>query len=152
MINLDKDKVLIERFWTDSIKKFNMLNPDVNVYTVGLYCCRWAGWMTINFDTNPNSENCPDFTYVAFESLDFEHWQDDYDNNETLEILLNGNIQKINLEEDEDERINEVVFTYLKTIVKEPHLLTVTNILKKKEPFRVGIQMLDSSESEFWTL
>lgn len=152
MINLDKERVLIERFWTDSIEKFNIVNPEVKVYTVGLYCCPWAGWMTINFDTKPNGDNCPDFTNVAFGEHDLERWQNEYDNNDILEIFLDGNIQTINLEEDEDELINGIVFTYLKTILKVPQLLKVTDILKKSEPFRVGIQMLDSTETEFWEL
>jgi len=106
--------------------------------------------MTVNFDTNPYGDNCPDFTCVAFEQLDLVHWQDEYDNNEIMEILVNGNIQTLN--HDEDERINDIVFVYLKTLFKESQLLTVTNILKKNEPFKVGIQMLDSTIAEFWTL
>lgn len=150
MINLDKDKDLIEKFWLDSIKEFNKVNPDVSVYTVGLYCCPWAGWMTVNFDANPNGDNCPDFTYVAFEQLDLVHWQDEYDNNEIMEILVNGDIQTLNHEDVEDERINNIVFDYLKTLFNESQLFTATKILKKNEPFRVGIQMLDSTLEEFW--
>jgi hypothetical protein len=152
LINLDIDKVLIEKFWLESIKAFIKVNPDVNVCTVGLYCCPWAGWMTINFDTNPDGDNCPDFTYVAFEQLDLEHWQDEYDNNEIMEILVNGNIQTLNHEDDEDERINDIIFVYLRTILKESKLITVTNILKKNETLKVGIQMLDSTIAEFWNV
>ena len=78
--------------------------------------------------------NCPDFQFVEFNFLELSEWQEEYENdNPAFEI--DGVMIKHNHDLG-DEKLNEVVFNYLKPIVKR---------LNDKDNFVILLQMLDSS-------
>lgn len=136
MINIDKDVKQIEEFIQSSIEKFILKNGNPN--SVGIYCCPWAGWLTTNFNLErtlkETQNNCPDFQFVEFDFLELQKWQEEYEN-ENPEFEINGKkiIHNHNLG---DEKLNELVFSYLKPIVIG---------LKVKDNTIFLLQMLDSS-------
>ncbi len=136
MINIDKDVKQIEEFIQSSIEKFKLKNGNPN--SVGIYCCPWAGWLTTNFNLErtlkETQNNCPDFQFVEFDFLELQKWQEEYEN-ENPEFEINGKkiIHNHNLG---DEKLNELVFSYLKPIVIG---------LKVKDNTIFLLQMLDSS-------
>lgn len=152
MIELETYRSEIKRFWGEAIKNFSVTYPDSQLTCVALYCCPCAGWLTINFDTEKDSDNCPDFIYSAFDLLQLEEWQEEYDNDSILEINVNDEIKSIDVEEEGDEAFNEVVFDYLKMLLQDPKLLLPIDDLNKGVPFRMGVQMLDSAYEEFWVV
>lgn len=131
MIDLDGFKGKIEVFWVEAIRKFSYFQHDAQVTCVALYCCPYAGWLTINFDTEKDSDNCPDFTFSAFDILQLEEWQQEYENFPILNIKINGEVKQFETEKDGDEVFNEIVFNYLKKLLQDPNLISTTDELNK---------------------
>lgn len=136
MINIDKNIKQIEKFIQNSIEKFKMENGNPN--SIGIYCCPWAGWLTTNFNLektlDETQNNCPDFQFVEFDFLELPEWQEEYENTNP-QFEING--QKIEHDHDfGDEKLNEIIFSYLKPIVRD---------LKNQNNSIFLLQMLDSS-------
>ena len=139
MINLDTNIRQIEEFIQNSIEKFQSENG--NPTSIGIYCCPWAGWLTTNFNLdkklNETEDNCPDFQFVEFDFLELSEWQEEYEH-EMPKFEIGG--QTIEHNHDfGDEKLNELIFNYLKPIIRR---------LKEKENSVFLIQMLDSSFAE----
>ena len=136
MINIDKDIKKIEESIQDSIEKFKIENGNPN--SIGIYCCPWAGWLTTNFNLgktlNETENNCPDFQFVEFDFLELPEWQEEYEN-DNPEFEINGQTIQHN-HDSGDEKLNELIFSYLTPIVKE---------LKDKNNSTFLLQMLDSN-------
>ena len=62
-------------------------------------------------------ENCPDFEFVEFDSLDFPQWQSEYESDEA-EYQLGNSIIKYT-HEGGDEELNEIFFSYLLPVMRE---------------------------------
>lgn len=136
MINIYKNIKQIEKFIQNSIEKFKMENGNPN--SIGIYCCPWAGWLTTNFNLektlDETQNNCPDFQFVEFDFLELPEWQEEYENTNP-QFEING--QKIEHDHDfGDEKLNEIIFSYLKPIVRD---------LKNQNNSIFLLQMLDSS-------
>jgi hypothetical protein len=139
MINLNRNTKQIEEFIQNSIEKFQSENGIPT--SIGIYCCPWAGWLTTNFNLdkklNETEYNCPDFQFVEFDLLELSEWQEEYEN-EMPKFEIGG--QTIEHNHDfSDEKLNELIFNYLKPIIKR---------LKEKENSVFLFQMLDSSFAE----
>lgn len=148
MIDLDNHRSPLLKFVNHSISEFSRLHHEIRVTCVALYCCPWAGWVSINFDTNRESYNCPDFSFCAFKIYDVQQWQDECAKNELL-LRLNGEIIHINDEED-DETLNNIVFRFLVNVMKQPEIVNRVIALNRDISYRIGVQMLDSEYVDFW--
>ncbi|MGC1630511.1 MAG: hypothetical protein WA749_00215, partial [Gelidibacter sp.] len=66
MIDLNRNSEKIKEFVNSSIDRFQSENKKPN--SIGIYCCPWSGWISINFNVNKklseSDKNCPDFEYV----------------------------------------------------------------------------------------
>jgi len=136
MVVLDDYKSKIDEFIVEAVEKFKTLHGNPN--SVGIYCCPWSGWLTINFNLKKSlqetNNNCPDFEFVEFDVLDFPEWQDEYESN-APKYQAGASITKFNHEEG-DEDLNKIFFAYLLPIVTE------TNIRIKH---KILLQFLDSN-------
>ena len=131
MINLNDYSSKIENFIQDSIYKFQ--NQQQMPATIGIYCCPWAEWLTINFNISLTQGNCPDFEFVEFDVLELVGWQNEYEK-DFPEFKIDGLIKRHN-HNFGDEHFNKLVFEFLKPIVSK---------LKKKYNSTFLLQMLDS--------
>ena len=137
MIDLDKHSSIIETFIQDSIEKFKVDNDEAPK-SIGIYCCPWAGWLTINFNINKTlketNNNCPDFEFVEFDFFELEGWQEEY---ETENPTYKTNGLTIRKDPDTgDEGLNELIFKHMEPIVVK---------LKANNGSEFLLQMLDSS-------
>ncbi|KAF2509152.1 hypothetical protein E0W73_19085 [Flavobacterium foetidum] len=136
MINIDKNTKQIEEFIQNSIERFKIENGNPN--SIGIYCCPWAGWLTTNFNLdktlNEAENNCPDFQFVEFDFLEFPEWQEEYESDHP-KFEINGDIIEHN-HDFGDEKLNELIFNYLKPIALK---------IKDKNNSNVLLQMLDSN-------
>lgn len=136
MINLDNYAQSIKDFIHSSMASFS--DKKGQPASIGIYCCPWAGWLTTNFNINKTIEdtgnNCPDFEFVAFDSMDLGDWQIEYEKDEPL-FQAAGEIPEYN-QDMGDERLNEIVFAYLQPIARG---------IKHEHPLPLLLQMLDSN-------
>jgi hypothetical protein len=135
MIHLNEHINLIEEFIQQSIVHFKQEHG--NPGSIGIYGCPWAGWISINFNRNLTIEetenNCPDFEFVEYDTLELPQWQEEYEN-EAPEFMVNGQTIRFN-HNDGDEKLNELIFNYLKPIILG---------IKEKHNTVFLLQMLDS--------
>jgi hypothetical protein len=136
MIVLDHYSDKIGGFILETVQRFKTQNGIPN--SVGIYCCPWSGWLTINFNIRKSLEetnnNCPDFEFVEFDVLDFPEWQDEYEADEPKYRTGDKVIQFT--QEQGDESLNKIFFSYLLPIVTET---------KTKIKHKILLQFLDSS-------
>ena len=134
MVFLDKYKDKIEGFILEAIQKFTTQHGNPN--SIGIYCCPWSGWVTMNFNVIKSLEetknNCPDFEFVEFDVLDFQEWQDEYES-DSPEYQTGNKVLHPDPDEG-DEGVNKIFFSYLLSIV--------TNTKLKS---KILLQFLDSS-------
>ncbi|EMQ94991.1 hypothetical protein D778_00176 [Xanthomarina gelatinilytica] len=139
MIDLNKHTAEIKKFLNTSIERFQTENGKPN--SIGIYSCSWAGWISINFNVNKSltetANNCPDFEYVEFDLLEIPELQDEYET-DNPEFKINDSI-KTHDHELGDENFNQLIFEYLKPIVKE---------IKGNFESDFLLQMLDSNLAE----
>ncbi|SCY15624.1 hypothetical protein SAMN05192588_1420 [Nonlabens sp. Hel1_33_55] len=139
MIDLNKSTEKINEFLNTSIDRFQSENSKLN--SIGIYSCPWAGWISINFNVNKSrietENNCPDFEYVKFDLLEIPELQDEYET-DNPEFKINESI-KTHDHELGDENFNQLIFEYLKPIVKE---------IKENFESDFLLQMLDSNLAE----
>ena len=136
MTNLDTLETKIEEFIQNSIRNFKTENNSPS--SIGIYCCPWAGWLTVNFNINKTisdtSNNCPDFEFVAFDFLELPELSDENEKETSIFLLKNKDIT-INKDLG-DEGLNEVLFEFLNPIATR---------IKNKNNLETLIQMLDST-------
>ena len=136
MIVLHNYNDIICQFIVESVQKFEKLHGKPN--SIGIYCCPWSGWLTTNFNLRislpDTGENCPDFEFVEFDSLDFPQWQSEYESDEA-EYQLGNSIIKYT-HEGGDEELNEIFFSYLLPVMKE---------VKRSIDQTILLQLLDSN-------
>lgn len=131
--------------------------------------------MTINFDVQKHSEkyveslkiknlswygqdlygtfcnNCPDFEYVDYASINFPAWQQQCESREIVTFKNGlGNIIEINQSIDGDEALNKVVYEYYIEILEELEEKLLFGTLNQEQVLRIGVQMLDSTYEKFW--
>ena len=139
MIDLNKDTLTIKEFLTTSIESFRLINKAPN--SIGIYCCPWLGWISINFNVNKKltetKNNCPDFEYVEYDLLEMPEWGNEYQT-DNPEFKINNKI-KIPNHDLGDEGFNKLIFDYLKPIVIE---------FKASHQSDFLLQMLDSNLAE----
>ena len=139
MVVLDNYKSKIDEFIVESAQKFETLHGNPN--SIGIYCCPWSGWLTINFNLNKSlqetGDNCPDFEFVEIDILDFPEWQNEYES-DNPEYQTGNAVIQFNHEEG-NEGLNKIFFSYLLPIVSE----TKTKIKRK-----ILLQFLDSNCNE----
>ena len=119
MVLLDNYKSKIDEFILESVQIFT--NQYGNPKSIGIYCCPWSGWMTINFNLKKSlqeaNNNCPNFEFVEFAILDFPEWEDEYETNDPK--YQRGNTVFEFNHKDGDEKLNEIFLPYLLSIVAE---------------------------------
>lgn len=175
MIVLAESKIEIRTLINNAINCFTCHNPSVKVYTLGLYSCPWAGWLTLNFDTQHHStkyvdnlrasniswfgqdhfgtfcNNCSDFEYVNYAHINLSVWQRQYESQDIITVKNElDQISDIDLSTDGDEAFNKVFFEYYIGILEELEKERLFDKLNQEQIFRLGVQMLDSSLEEFW--
>ena len=139
MINLNNNTVGIMEFVSSSIERFRSDKGNPN--SIGIYCCPWSGWISVNFNIEKTLtetyNNCPDFEYVEFDLLDIPEWQDEYES-DNPEFKI-GEAIKVHDIDLGDENFNNLIFYYLRPITVE---------LKDNYEFDFLLQMLDSNLAE----
>ncbi len=139
MVDLNKKTEEIKAFLNSSIIRFQAENEEPN--SIGIYCCPWSGWISINFNVNkklPDTENnCSDFDFVEFDLMEISEWENEYET-DNPEFKLNDSIKTHNHDLG-DENLNQFIFEYLKPIVTE---------LKGNSNSDFLLQMLDSNLAE----
>lgn len=139
MVILKNNLNQIENFIQNSIQKFQLENGKPS--SIGIYCCPWAGWLTINYNISKSIDetymNCPDFEVVEFSYVEFPEWQEEYEN-DLPKFELGEKIFECN-QDFGDEELNQLFFNYLKPIVSK---------IKENINSEFLLQMLDSSFSE----
>ena len=135
MIELEKYNDEIERFIRESIKRFE--NEIREPSSIGIYCCPWSGWISMNFNVTKTLEetgmNCPDFEFVEFDLIDFAIWQDEYESDQP-QWKYQQKIYRDDFDQG-DEGVNKFFFYYLETLLETMNF----------KSYRVLLQMLDSS-------
>jgi hypothetical protein len=135
MLYLDTYSNQVEEFIQNSIEIFQAENGIPN--SIGIYCCPWAGWLSLNFNLDKTlsetDNNCPEFQFVEFDLLELPEWQKEYESDTPL-FVINGLTIKHNHDHG-DEKLNELIFSYLKPIVKRAN---------EKYDSHFLLQMLDS--------
>ncbi|MDF2192350.1 hypothetical protein [Paraflavitalea sp. CAU 1676] len=135
MVNLDIYTDTILDFIHSSTERFTSEHAQPS--SIGIYCCPWAGWLTINFNLHKSPEetgnNCPDFEFVEYAVLDLAAWQLEYEQDEP-EFWTSGSKASYD-EEKGDVTINSIVFSFLAPLM--PYV-------KKRHPQPVLLQLLDS--------
>lgn len=158
MIDLILIKPEIINFIIKSVNDFITKHPNVKTSVIGLYSCPWAGWITINFDTEKYPDNmdtlipnCPDFKYVDFSYTRFPDWQEQYNTNDII-TLNDGseNFPVINLLSDGDEALNKVFFNYYIHLMAELENDGLFRLISPHEKLIIGVQLLDSQYEKFW--
>ncbi|MCX2745830.1 hypothetical protein OO013_18250 [Mangrovivirga sp. M17] len=136
MIDLNDNTAGIKEFVSTSIERFRSEKGNFN--SIGIYCCPWSGWISINFNIEKTltetDNNCPDFEYVEFGLLDIPEWQDEYEN-DNPEFKI-GDTIKIHDHDLGDENFNSLIFDYLRPITVE---------IKDNYKSDFLLQMLDSN-------
>lgn len=136
MVVLDNYKEKISDFIFESVDKFTVQHGDPS--SVGIYCCPWSGWVSVNFNRSKSFEetnqNCPDFEYVEYELLDFPEWEDEYNGDKPM-YQTGDKIIQVSHEEGGEE-LNRIFFSFLFPIIAG----VKTRINKK-----VLLQFLDSN-------
>jgi hypothetical protein len=139
MIILANYTDIIIDFVNQSTEAFRLQNGDFN--SVGIYCCPWSGWISINFNINQSigdTENsCPDFEFVEFDILEVDEWQQEYES-ETPAFTIGNDVVELEAF-PANEVWNEIFFKFLLPIVVE---ISENN----KKPML--LQMLDSEFHE----
>jgi hypothetical protein len=135
MVIVEKSLIYIRGFIENSIEQFITTHGHPSI--VGIYCCPWSGWLTINFNKEKSLEeshhNCPDFQYVEFDTLPLPDWQTEYEKDKP-EFEINGRIVQHHHQLG-DENLNELIYIHLKPLV---------NTIKDKYQCLLLLQMLDS--------
>ena len=136
MLNLNSSESVIKDFIVQAIDQFKPEEGEPS--QIGIYCCPWIGWITINFNLKvEDSRSTPDFNFVEFDIIDFEDWQQEYEAEEA-KYMLGDKLIEHNSDLG-DERLNELFFRFLQPIVKELQL-------RYKLPFL--LQLLGSAQLE----
>jgi hypothetical protein len=135
MIVLEDEKESIKTFIINSIEEFK---TQVGKFTsIGIYACPWAGWMSVNFNTEKSLSdtefNCPNFDVVEYRLLELDGWQDEYENGNP-KYMFEGKIIAYDYDLG-DELLNGLFFKFVSSIV-----LTI----KKDYKENILLQMLDS--------
>ena len=136
MLILNNYNIKIRDFVIESVRKFEAAHGTPK--SIGIYCCPWSSWLTINFNLNKSLEetnnNCPDFEFAEFDVIDFPEWQDEYETDKPIYQTANVIIQ-FNHDEG-NEGINKIFFTYLLSLMTE-----INSNLNQK----ILLQFLDSN-------
>lgn len=139
MVDLNKKTKDIKEFFNSSINRFQEENRRPSA--IGVYCCPWSGWITINFNITKKivdtENNCPDFEFVEFGFMELAEWKSEYETDNPKYKLDDLTIQHNH--DLGDENLNELIFDYLKPIVVE---------LKNNYDSDFLLQMLDSGRVE----
>jgi hypothetical protein len=139
MVAIDDSKSEIISFLEGTLERF--LGKFGLPNSVGVYCCPWAGWISLNFNLTKQLEstknNCPDFEFVEYALLDMSIWAQEYQK-DYPEFTLGGTNPFDRLDLD-DEPINGVIFDFLKEIIIH---------MKPTLRFPILLQMLDSLYAE----
>jgi hypothetical protein len=162
----------------EALASFESSHPEVRWSCLGLDATPVYGNLAVSFDTRASSEsrlsaygayasfsakavddlgkynnNCVDFKYALWRELKIDAWTDSYfgRNGEALIIDTYGERVEI-LDGDGDERYNEIVFPFLRDILKLEALHILASSTRRDDPCRIGVQMCDSDCVEFWTI
>lgn len=141
MVNLKEDSENINQFIISGFERFS--NEVQRPTMMGVYCCPWSGWITLNFNITYNLNeafySCPDFEFVEYEIIEFKHWEEEC---ESMAGIWSDNkleTYQFNIN-DGDEGINKFFFFYLKNLI--------INLNQQYKLPAVLIQMLDSKFCE----
>ena len=172
MINFGDVRKPVQELIESSLTSFASEKPDVTWCTFALYACPWSGWITTNFDTEAKSaqivaefsangpdwydedewgrfsNNCPDFEFSEWRSLDLPDWQTEYEAADPIHVRELGG--KDHFIGSENEAINGLVFRFLRTVFSDQLSSMKRGLLFPKARPRFGVQLLDSQFSEFW--
>jgi hypothetical protein len=172
MINLKDARKPVQELIESSLTSFASEKFGVTWCTFALYACPWAGWITANFDTEANSaeivdrfsvngpdwyaedergrfnNNCPDFAFREWRSLELPDWQSQYEAAEPIHVRdLSGQDHFIG---SENEAIDGLVFHFLRTVLSDKLSSTKGSPIFPGGRHRFGVQLLDSRFVEFW--
>ena len=137
MIDLKDDNEKIMQFIIAGLENFSKEVREPAI--MGIYCCPWSGWITLNFNISYSfsevSYSCPDFEFVEYDFIEFKHWEEEYESLEGLWTDNNLKVYGVNRSEG-DEGLNKFFFDYLKDIV--------VNLNEKSRLPPTLLQFLDS--------
>lgn len=151
MVTLEKFKGKIIAFLDEALPRFAANHPKEKPTTIGLYSSPGNGWVSlcINSGDTPttNEENCPDFKFVEFDSIEFAEWQEESES-EKPKIKISTTKTISPDPDDGDEGYNEPFFHFLVAIAKN----YFTGARCPVGVMWVGVQLLDSGFEDFWTV
>jgi hypothetical protein len=171
-IDLQKFRKPLHAFFQRSIRAFVREHPAVLVSTVGFYVFPYSRFGSVCLDTEKNSakavatyqDNGPawygedssgrfnkspaDFSFANFTDFKFTGFPDLDRAGDHLEFIdSQGTIQQCNREAEGDEAINRAMFPTLCEFVRE---FASWALLRRSDPFRIGVVMHDSRCLSFW--
>lgn len=139
MVQLENDLDPIRDFIQGAVDRFR--NEHGTPTVVGIYCCPWAGWLSVNFNLdqqlNVTGSNCPDLQYVEYDLFEIPSWQEEYESDEAS-FSLHGEITVMDPDQG-DEQLNELIFKFLKELI---------NGIKPEQSPVFFLQLLDSRFAE----
>ena len=172
MIDLRLAAAPVKELIASSMSSFSTEKPAVEWSTFALYACPWAGWILTCFDTEAKSarilaefarngpewrgkdaagrfnNNCPDFEYPEWRSLELPDWQSEYEEAQPVHVRdLAGKDHFIGTE---NETINGLVFRFLRSVLLDELKTMMTGAVLPPSRRRFGVKMLDSAFVEFW--
>ncbi|MEM8605735.1 MAG: hypothetical protein AAGF92_01420 [Myxococcota bacterium] len=153
MIDLRAHERPLQSFLATALDQFTRKEPELTFGQVSLYCCPWAGWVSLCINETPQpAQNCPDFDYVEVALYDAPEWSDEYQNEPLIRIIASdGECLELDLEAFGDEVMNAVFFDFLRGLLSQPATLRTLREAAGGE-LRVGVQLLDSEFNEAWTI
>ena len=110
------------------------------------------GLMWFGEDADGRFNQSPaDFAFVEFGAADFSEvppWGDEEDEDEKVEFIRpDGSLASADVAQEGDEALNRVLWPALRTLVDE---CDAWSMLRRSEPFRLGVVMHDSEYAAFW--
>ncbi|MDP9079672.1 MAG: hypothetical protein M3O71_19770 [Bacteroidota bacterium] len=117
MVELINDREPITQFIIEGLEKFvvEVGKPSI----MGIYCCPWSGWITLNFNVTFSLEeqnySCPDFEFVEFDIVEFQKWEEEYESDQGVWVDDSKNYE-YNFDEG-DEGLNSFFYSFLKNLI-----------------------------------
>ena len=148
-LRLYRDSLL--NFLEAGVVEFKRLHPEETIEHIALYCCPWAGWVSLCFNrTAQLVQNGPDFDFHGAAPFEASPWVDAYETSPSFRVANTaGRVVEIDTEVDGDEALNAVFFEFLLDLLQDARARAAIATLNRGS-LRVGVQLLDSQWNRAW--